>query len=110
MTTPSRQNNRHPADELAEVRAEIRRLQECEKKLREILLEPDADLVGDEYSADVCEFRRRQALAYQQLVERLGEELANECCPQVERTAVYLHKRARNGKRTRNERHAVFAS
>jgi hypothetical protein len=92
--------NRHPADVLADVRAEIKRLQAREHELREILLMPNADLAGDEYSAAVREYKTRQALGYHQLVERLGLELANECSRQVERIAVYLHKRAHNGERS----------
>ncbi len=42
-------SNRHPADELAEVRERIRELSERERELVEALKLPDANLVGDEF-------------------------------------------------------------
>jgi hypothetical protein len=91
-------NNRHPADELADVRAEIKRLEARESKLREVLCMPDADLIGDEYSAAVRAWRPRKPLGYEQAVARFGETIAEECCPRVDRIAVYLHQRT--GRRT----------
>ena len=41
--------NRHPVDKLADIRAEIKRLQEEEIWLRHELEQPGADLEGDEY-------------------------------------------------------------
>jgi hypothetical protein len=52
--------NRHPVDELAEIRAERRRLAEREAALRVQLLASGADLEGDEYSASVREFEREE--------------------------------------------------
>jgi hypothetical protein len=48
--------NRHPADELAEVRAEIGRLELREEELRQWLIAHPDDLVGetaDEYLLDL---------------------------------------------------------
>jgi hypothetical protein len=45
--------NRHPADELADVRSEIRRLQEREETLRAHLLEHPEDRVGDDYTVSI---------------------------------------------------------
>jgi hypothetical protein len=52
MTSPS-EANRHPADELADVRAEIKRLKAREAELRALLLRAGdvADLAGDEWRA-----------------------------------------------------------
>ena len=43
--------NRHPVDQLGDVRAEIRALREREALLRSEVLESKAGLVGDEYEA-----------------------------------------------------------
>ena len=45
--------NRHPVDELADVRAERRRVEEREKELRRALLAEGASLVGDAWAASV---------------------------------------------------------
>ena len=55
--------NRHPADELGDVRAQIKTLQEREEELRRELLDPDADRVGDEWRAEVCH-REQERLIY----------------------------------------------
>jgi hypothetical protein len=47
--------NRHPADELADVRAEIKRLQLREAELRNILLAEGADRTGIQYKAVVLD-------------------------------------------------------
>jgi hypothetical protein len=40
--------NRHPTDELADIRGQIKTLQERESKLRAMLLNGDCDLTGDD--------------------------------------------------------------
>ena len=45
--------NRHPADQLADVRADIAKLKNLEAMLRQALLAPGADLIGDEYVAQI---------------------------------------------------------
>jgi hypothetical protein len=45
-------SNRHPADQLAEVREQIRELQAKEDGLRKMLLS-GGDLVGDDYAASI---------------------------------------------------------
>jgi len=45
--------NRHPADRLADVRSEIKRLEDEEEKLRAYLLEHPADRTGAEHIAIV---------------------------------------------------------
>jgi hypothetical protein len=51
--------NRHPADELADVRAEIRRLQEREEALRAHLLEHPEDRIGDDYTVSISSQSRK---------------------------------------------------
>jgi hypothetical protein len=45
------QRNRHPADELADVRTEIKALQERESRLRAALLDGDCGPEGDDFVA-----------------------------------------------------------
>jgi hypothetical protein len=49
----TRLTNRHPADELADVRAQIRSLQERETELRTTILNGKCSLAGDDYIAVV---------------------------------------------------------
>jgi hypothetical protein len=51
-TPPQRKSNRHPADQLGEVREQIRELQAKEDRLRKVLLNGDS-LVGDDYAATI---------------------------------------------------------
>jgi hypothetical protein len=88
-----RKGNRHPADELADVRAGLKRLQEREGELRALLLAKNADLVGDEYSAEIRSWMPRQ-FRYEYIVGVVGEEMADKCCPKVNRVAVWLHERS----------------
>jgi hypothetical protein len=80
--------NRHPADELADIRAELRRLRIREAELREILLADDADLKGDDYCAQIVQQQYRR-LSRQRLEHRFGVEAVAECCKQI--AAVYVH-------------------
>jgi hypothetical protein len=48
-------NNRHPADQLADLRASIRMLREQEAELRRQLLDHPDDLAGDEVEATITE-------------------------------------------------------
>lgn len=45
--------NRHPVDELADVRAEMRRLKDREAELRQMVLTKRCSLVGDDFEAVV---------------------------------------------------------
>ena len=45
--------NRHPVDELAEIRAEMRKLDERERELRSVIIEGSCGLQGDEFEANV---------------------------------------------------------
>jgi hypothetical protein len=70
--------NRHPVDELADVRAEIKRLEERESELQEALLKPGAELVGEEHQAHRIEYDRRH-LDRDLLVSRFGEAAIAKC-------------------------------
>lgn len=51
MTTPG--TNRHPVDELADVRAEMRRLKEREAELRTMIIEDRCTHSGAEFAVDI---------------------------------------------------------
>ena len=52
--------NRHPADRLADVRSEIKRLEAEEEKLRAYLLEHSQDRTGEEHVAIVGSQSRKR--------------------------------------------------
>jgi hypothetical protein len=66
--------NRHPADELADTRAEIRRLEEREQELRTYLLEHPHDRIGAEFTVTIGEKRRRH-VDLQALASEIGHSL-----------------------------------
>jgi hypothetical protein len=49
------QTNRHPVDELADIRAETKRLKEREDELRKLILSRQCTLAGDENVARITE-------------------------------------------------------
>jgi hypothetical protein len=87
-------DNRHPVDELAEIRAERRRLGEREAALRSQLLMPNADLVGDDYFAHVHQFEREE-LSRAALEQRFGTAAVAACVRIVNYKIVALSRRAR---------------
>src|SRR5262245_49316645 len=66
--------NRHPVDELAEVRAEIRHLENREQELRAYLLEHPEDRTGIEYIASIAE-QRRSRVDIKALADEIGHPL-----------------------------------
>jgi hypothetical protein len=66
--------NRHPADELADTRAEIRRLEGREQELRTYLLEHPQDRIGAEFIATIGE-KRRHRVDLQALASEIGHSL-----------------------------------
>jgi len=66
--------NRHPADELADVRSEIRRLEDREQELRAYLLEHPEDRTGIEYIASIAE-QRRSRVDIKALADEIGHSL-----------------------------------
>jgi hypothetical protein len=64
--------NRHPVDELADVRAELKTLQAREVELRTALLEEGADRKGVSFVARVSVFRQER-LDLEAVKEHFGE-------------------------------------
>jgi hypothetical protein len=72
--TSNGKTNRHPTDELADIRGQIKTLQERESELRAMLLNGDCDLTGDDYVA-VIRIMPCPRLDVQALREHLGPRL-----------------------------------
>lgn len=73
-------SNRHPVDELADVRDQIRELAARERKLVDVLKQPDADRRGEEFEATVTVSQRRRidtALAARVLPKPLFEQIVS---------------------------------
>jgi hypothetical protein len=66
--------NRHPADELADVRGEIERLERREQELRSYLLSHPDDRVGSEHVAMVGS-QRRKRVDLKALADEIGVSL-----------------------------------
>jgi hypothetical protein len=66
--------NRHPADELADLRAEIRTREERAEALRQYLIEHPKDRVGDEHEALVLKPTRKQ-VDLEALAEEVGSDV-----------------------------------
>jgi hypothetical protein len=65
--------NRHPADELAEVRQQIRNLKRREAELREMIMElPRVERMGMNFVAIVFE-RKRRVLNVRKVEEEFGD-------------------------------------
>jgi hypothetical protein len=86
--------NRHPVDELAEIRTERRRLAERESALRARLLVAGADLEGDEHRASVCEFERGE-LDRDALEQSFGKAAVAVCVRTTRYKIISLTKRPR---------------
>ncbi len=65
--------NRHPVDELADTRAEIKALQAREAELRTALLEGGVDLSGDQHYARIT-VAKRETLDSKAAVAALGRD------------------------------------
>ncbi|WP_028164091.1 hypothetical protein [Bradyrhizobium elkanii] len=88
--------NRHPVDQLADVRAEIKTLQERETELKEGLLLEDADLSGSEYYARIVPLTQHR-LDRKLLEQRFGQRAVEECCKDVETVQIRLVHREEEG-------------
>jgi hypothetical protein len=86
--------NRHPVDELAEIRAERRRLELRELALRNRILRGDVDLDGDDYRAKVASFERAY-LDRAKLEQRFGRAAVAECTRTVGYQVISLSRRKR---------------
>lgn len=76
-------SNRHPADELARVREQIKELQERERELKaELAALPEAERVGRHYACEVTvrDVRRlNQSMLIEAAVAAIGEEAVEAC-------------------------------
>jgi hypothetical protein len=81
--------NRHPVDELADIRVEIARLKNRETELREELLADGADLEGDSYRARIVEAEQSYP-DRARLEQRFGAKAVAECCKHIPVTYVSL--------------------
>jgi hypothetical protein len=68
------ERNRHPVDRLADVRQEIKRLEEEEQELRAYLLEHPYDRTGIEHIATIGE-QRRSRVDLKALAHEVGRSL-----------------------------------
>jgi hypothetical protein len=66
--------NRHPADRLADVRAELKRLEAEEERLRAYLLEHPQDRTGEEHIA-VIGSQSRKRVDLKALADEIGASL-----------------------------------
>jgi hypothetical protein len=71
MTTT---RNRHPADELADVRTQLQQLKQCEAELQTLLLSGECGLAGDDYVAVISRHNAGQ-LDLKALREHYGTAL-----------------------------------
>ena len=87
--------NRHPVDELSDVRAQLRALKDREDELRAHLL-TCSDRVGDEYVATVAE-RQGLRLDRGKLEKRFGKAAVDACCVASSVRMVRLARKAQSG-------------
>ena len=87
----ARSSNRHPADALADVRAEIKMLETREEKLRQQLIAGD-DRVGVDWQATVLS-RTHERLDVDALLKHFGREALVPFFKSVSFAQVYLKRR-----------------
>ena len=92
MTSKSIRTNRHPVDRMADIRREIRALQEEEATLRELILAHPGDMRGDEYQAEI-ERKTIRSLNRKRLAARFGRKKVAACCDERTTLFVYVRKR-----------------
>jgi hypothetical protein len=85
--------NRHPVDELAEVRAEIGRLEAREEELRRALLAGNVDHHGVEWEA-VVQDHAREHLDAKAAIEHFGKTALQPFLRRAEFQVVKLRSRA----------------
>ena len=83
--------NRHPADQLADVRAEIRALQQREDELRRQLVE-SGDLTGAEWKAQIVN-RTQERLDCDAVIKHFGKTALQPFLKRLEFEQVYLKRR-----------------
>ena len=86
--------NRHPADELFDTRAEIRRLEDREEELRAYLLEHPDDRKGTDYEASIGT-QQRKRIDFQALADEIGASLLGRFTSYITVAVVKLRQRER---------------
>jgi hypothetical protein len=84
--------NRHPADELGDVRSEIRRLEDREEELRAYLLEHPDDRKGTDYEASIGT-QQRKRIDLRALADEIGASLLGRFTRYVSIAVVKLRER-----------------
>ena len=84
--------NRHPADELADVRSEIRHLEDREEQLRSYLLEHPHDRKGVDYEA-LIGTQQRKRVDLKALADEIGASLLQRFTRYATITMVKLRER-----------------
>jgi len=98
-------SNRHPADEMGEVRERIAEFEEREAELREILIAAtEAERVGEEWIAHVSE-QHRKLLDREALTEHFGAEALQPFMHESVATVLRL-KDAHTGRQRRRRRNS----
>jgi hypothetical protein len=88
-------NNRHPVDRLADVRHEIKRLEQEEQGLRIYLLEHPHDRTGMEHIATIGE-QRRSRVDLKALADEVGHSLLQRFIHFTSCRTVRLRDRSSN--------------
>lgn len=84
--------NRHPIDELADLRAEKKKLEQREEELREKILTGDWGLVGDQFEATVSK-RTQTRLDPEAVYKLLSPEQAEACQKEVQLVTIKIAAR-----------------
>jgi hypothetical protein len=87
--------NRHPVDELADVRKEIKKLEARERELRRVVLNGDCQSTGDEYEAVVV-MQRRETLDTNGIRVEFGRERLAKFMRATEVAVVKLQRLGTN--------------
>jgi hypothetical protein len=90
------ERNRHPADQLADVRQEIKRLEEEQQRLRAYLLEHPHDRIGMEHIATIGE-QRRSRVDLKALADEVGHSLLQRFTHFTSCRTVRLRERSNDG-------------
>ena len=85
--------NRHPADRLGDIRAEIRKLEEEERGLRAWILEHPEDRQGTDYIVSIAS-QSRKRVDLKALADEIGASLLQRFTSYTSFLAVRLRERA----------------
>jgi hypothetical protein len=104
MTMTIHENkNRHPADELADVRAEMKRLEVHHERLRCELLADGADMMGNEWIASI-NLKHQARIDAKAAVQHFGAEAMQPFMRRIEYQQIGLRRRKYEVRGRRRER------